>query len=102
MGFSIYHAIGTSTAVLIFTSIGGVIAYILNGINVIGLPSYSMGYVNLIQLITLSISSVFMAQIGVKAAHNIHEKELRYLYIITMFYIGLKMIGIFRWLNIPL
>jgi len=102
MGFSMHRAVGTSTAVLIFTSLGGVLAYILNGINIIGLPPYSIGYVNLIQLITLSITSVLMAQLGVKAAHNLPGKELRYLYIITMLYVGLKMIGIFNWLNIPL
>ncbi|MDD3985716.1 MAG: sulfite exporter TauE/SafE family protein [Methanobacterium sp.] len=101
MGFSMHRAIGTSTAVLIFTSLEGIMAYILNGVNIIGLPPYSIGYVNLIQLITLSISSVLMAQLGVKAAHNIPEKELRYLYITVMFYMGLKMIGIFSWLNIP-
>jgi len=102
MGFSMHRAVGTSTAVLIFTSLGGVLAYILNGINIIGLPPYSIGYVNLIQLITLSITSVLMAQLGVKAAQNLPGKELRYLYIITMLYVGLKMIGIFNWLNIPL
>jgi len=96
MGFSMHRAVGTSTAVLIFTSLGGILAYILNGINIIGLPPYSIGYVNLIQLITLSITSVLMAQLGVKAAHNLPEKELRYLYIIVMLYMGLKMIGIFN------
>ena len=102
MGFSMHRAVGTSTAVLIFTSLGGIIAYTLNGINIAGLPPYSIGYVNLIQLITLGIITVPMAQIGVKASHKIPEKQLRYLYIAIMFYIGLKMIGIFSWIGIPL
>ena len=102
MGFSMHRAVGTSTAVLIFTSLGGIIAYTLNGVNISGLPPYSIGYVNLIQLITLSIITVPMAQLGVKASHKIPERELRYLYIAIMFYIGLKMIGIFSWVGIPL
>ena len=102
MGFSMHRAVGTSTAVLIFTSLGGIIAYTLNGVNISGLPPYSIGYVNLIQLITLSIITVPMAQLGVNASHKIPERELRYLYIAVMFYIGLKMIGIFSWVGIPL
>ena len=97
-----HRAVGTSTAVLIFTSLGGIIAYTLNGVNISGLPPYSIGYVNLIQLITLSIITVPMAQLGVNASHKIPERELRYLYIAVMFYIGLKMIGIFSWVGIPL
>ncbi len=102
MGFSMHRAVGTSTAVLIFTSLGGIIAYTLNGVNISGLPPYSIGYVNLIQLITLSIITVPMAQLGVNASHKIPERKLRYLYIAVMFYIGLKMIGIFSWVGIPL
>ncbi|MBZ2165946.1 sulfite exporter TauE/SafE family protein [Methanobacterium spitsbergense] len=102
MGFSMHRAVGTSTAVLIFTSLGGIIAYTLNGVNISGLPPYSIGYVNLIQLITLSIITVPMAQLGVNASHKIPERELRYLYIAVMFYIGLKMMGIFSWVGIPL
>ncbi len=102
MGFSMHRAVGTSTAVLIFTSLGGIFAYTLNGLNISGLPPYSIGYVNLIQLITLSIITVPMAQLGVNASHKIPERELRYLYIAVMFFIGLKMIGIFSWVGIPL
>ena len=94
MNYNIRTAIGTSTAVLIFTALGGVISYILNGLTIVGLPPYSIGYVNLLQLFLLAVISAPMAQIGVKASHRLPEKQLKYIYIIVMFYIALKMIGI--------
>lgn len=102
MGFRMYYAVGTSTAVLIFTSLGGILAYSLNGVNATGLPPYSIGYINIIQLLALGIISIPMAQIGVKASHKLPEKQLRYIYIAVMFYIALKMIGLFNWLGLPL
>ena len=94
MDFNLRTAIGTSTAVLIFTAIGGVVAYILNGISVVGIPPYSIGYINLVQLILLAGISTPVAQLGVRASHKLPEKQLKYIYIIVMLYISLKMIGI--------
>ena len=102
MGFSMYEAVGTSTAVIIFTSLGGMVSYILNGVNAMGLPPYSIGYINLIQLVVLASISVPMAQLGVKVSHKLPEKQLRYIFILVMFYIALKMIGVFNWIGIPL
>jgi uncharacterized protein len=102
MGFSMYKAVGTSTAVIIFTSLGGIFAYTLNGVNTTGLPPYSIGYINLIQFVILVIITVPMAQVGVKASHKLPEKQLRYIFILVLFYIALKMIGVFNWVGIPL
>jgi uncharacterized membrane protein YfcA len=38
-----------------------------------------------------------MAQVGVMAAHRLPAKELRYVFIAVMAYMGLKMIGVFEW-----
>ncbi len=94
MGYEIHKAIGTSTAVIIFTSIGGIISYIFNGLGVHGLPSYSLGYINLLQFIVLAVASIPMAQLGVKAAHKLPARELNYIFIALMVYVGLNMIGI--------
>jgi hypothetical protein len=50
----------------------------------------------------LAAISVPMAQFGVKASHKLPEKQLRYIFILVMFYISLKMIGVFNWIGIPL
>jgi len=94
MKFNIRTAIGTSTAVLVFTAFGGVASYIINGINVSGIPPYSIGYINLVQLVLLACVSTPVAQLGVKASHKLPEKQLKYIYILVMMYISLKMLGL--------
>ncbi len=100
--FRMHLAVGTSNAVMMATSIGGVIGYVANGLGVQGLPAYSIGYVNLISWLTLAIMSVPMAQVGVMAAHRLPAKELKYVFIAVMAYVGLKMIGVFGWLGLPI
>nr|WP_243687452.1 sulfite exporter TauE/SafE family protein [Methanobacterium formicicum] len=75
--FPIRKAIGTSTAFIIFASLGGIATYIFTGINATGLPPYSVGYVNLLQFVALAGTSIPMARVGVKAAHNIPEKKVK-------------------------
>ena len=94
MGYDIHKAIGTSTAVIIFTSIGGIVSYIFNGLSVPGLPPYSLGYVNILQFVVLAGLSIPMAQLGVKAAHKLPADKLNYIFIALLVYVGLNMIGI--------
>jgi len=100
--FPIHKAIGTSTAFIVFASIGGIITYIFTGINATGLPPYSLGYVNLLQFLVLAATSIPMALLGVKAAHRIPGKKLKYIFAALLVYIALKMMGVFQWLNLPL
>lgn len=93
--FKMRNAIATSLAVMIFTSIGGVVGYVTNGLNVPGLPPHSVGYVNLLSVSLLAATSVGMAQAGAIAAHRLPTKQLRYGFVGIMFYIGLRMLGVF-------
>ena len=100
--FKIHQAVGTSTALMIFTAAGGAISYMLNGWGISGLPPYSTGYLNWLQFILLAGASIPMATVGARSAHRLPAKQLRYLFIIVMFYMGLKMIGVFTWLHLPI
>ncbi len=100
--FEIHYAIGTSLAVIILTSIGGVIGYIINGIGVADRLPYSLGYVNLSSWLLLALPGAVMAQVGAVAAHKIPRRPLIYLFVIILVYMGLKLIGIFDWLGWPL
>ena len=100
--FKMHTAVGTSTALMIFTALGGTIAYIINGWGVAGLPAYSIGYVNLLQWALLAIPSIAMAQVGVRVAHKLPAKQLKYVFIAVMVYMGLKMMGVFTFLGLPL
>ncbi len=93
MKYDIHKSIGTSTLVIVFTAIGGIISYIINGLGVTGLPSYSIGYINMLQFVLLAAASIPMAQLGVKAAHRLPSKQLNYVFVAMLVVIGLKMIG---------
>lgn len=43
-----------------------------------------------------------MAQVEVKAVHKLPAKQLKYVFIAVMFYMELKMIGVFGWLHLPI
>ena len=50
----------------------------------------------------LAGTSVPMAQVGVRVAHKLPAKKLKYVFIAVMIYMGLKMIGVFGWLHLPI
>jgi len=94
MRFSMYQAIGTSSVTIAFNAVGGVIAYVVNGWNVPGLPAYCVGYIDLLQFVLLAGASIFTARWGVRMAHRLPEEKLKYIFVMLMVYIGLKMIGV--------
>jgi len=89
-----HKAIGTSSASIIATSLGGLIAYIVLGLNVPNLPAFSVGYVNLIQFVFLTITSTLVAGYAANLSKKVDSKKLKALHILLVFYIGLKMVGI--------
>lgn len=102
LNFKMHQAVGTSTALMIFTAFGGSLSYLINGLGLQGLPPYSTGYLNWLQFIVLAGGSIPLAIVGAKTAHLLPAKQLKYIFIIVMFYMGLKMIGVFAWLHLPL
>ncbi len=99
--FKMHNAIATSVAMIIFTSIGGVVGYIINGLGIPNLPAYSIGYINLRTWFLLAVTSIAMAQVGAMTAHRLPAKQLRWIFIVIMLYVGLRMLGVFEWLGWP-
>jgi uncharacterized membrane protein YfcA len=100
--FQMHHAVGTSTAMMMFTSLAGAIGYVVNGLGVAGIPSPNIGYVHIWSWLALAGTSVAMAQVGARTAHMLPAKQLRWIFTAVMFYMGLKMIGVFDWLHLPI
>jgi len=100
--FRMHNTVATSLGIVVFSSTGGIIGYIVNGLGVAGLPAYSLGYVNLPAWLLLTVTSIGMAQVGAITAHRLSAKVLRYLFIALMFYMALRMLGVFEWLGLPL
>jgi uncharacterized membrane protein YfcA len=95
LNFPMHIAVGTSVASIILASLGGIVGYIVNGLGVSGLLPYSIGYINLPIWLCLAATSIPLAQLGVRAAHALPAKPLRYVFIAFMVYAGLRMIGVF-------
>lgn len=92
--FRMHSAVGTSLAMMLFTSIGGIIGYIVNGLNVSGLPLHTIGYIYWPAWLALGTTSIFLAQLGSIAAHKLHGRYLNYLLVVLLFYISLDMLGV--------
>ncbi len=101
LGFGMHRAVGTSAGLIMFTSAAGALGYVVNGIGAPGLPGYSLGYFNLPTWICLATTSVAMAQVGARVAHRLPANVLRLVFVVVMFYMGLRMIGVFDWLGLP-
>jgi uncharacterized protein len=95
MRFTMHKAVATSLGMMLFTSAGGIIGYIVNGQNVPGLPEHSLGYIFLPAWLILTISSVGMARLGAVVSHRLKARQLIYIFIALLFYIGLDMLGAF-------
>ncbi|RZN38109.1 MAG: sulfite exporter TauE/SafE family protein [Methanophagales archaeon ANME-1-THS] len=104
MGFKLgmHRAVGTSLAMMIFTSFGGVMGYLLNGLAIPDLPPYSLGYVHLPVSACLALTSIPVAQLGASTAHRVPARWLRAIFIAVMVYVAFKMVGVFDWLCVPL
>ena len=102
MNFGMHQAVGTSSIAIAIISIGGILSYIINGLGVHGLPPYSIGYIDLFQWAMLAGTSIPMAQVGVRFSHRLPARQLTYVFIILLFYIGMRMIGALEWLHLNL
>lgn len=102
MHFGMRHAVATSMVVMVFTAAGGVASYILNGLGTPGLPLTALGYVDLLQAAVLVAASIPAAQVGVLMAHRVPQQFLKYTFVALTVFIGLKMIGVFSMIGLPL
>lgn len=100
--FRIHDAVGTSLAIMLFTVGGSAIGYLINGLGVSGLPEYSIGYIDFQSWGLLALTSAGTAQLGAIVAHKLPARQLSYIFIAIMLYMGLKMLGLFDWLGWPL
>ena len=93
--FRMHSAVATSLAMVMITSIGGIVGYIVHGLGTSGLPANSLGYVYLESWALLAATSIGMAQVGARTAHRLPARPLRYAFVGVLFYMGLRMLGLF-------
>jgi len=76
-GMPIHRAVGTASAFGVIISIPGTIGAILSGWGAAHLPTYSLGYVNLLGFLLIAPVSFFAAPYGAHLAHEMDRKKLR-------------------------
>lgn len=99
--FGMHRAVGTSTAVMLFTSGAGALAYIVHGLDTPGLPGGTLGYFHLPAWLCLASTSMVMTQAGAWLAHRLRAGMLRAVFAVVMLLVGLSMIGAFGRLGWP-
>jgi uncharacterized protein len=93
LGYPIHNACGTSAASLIFSSIGGVTAYIIAGSSAANLPPFALGYVDILSFLILALVTIPLAQVGVKYARECSSQKLQILFAGLLLLIGAFMLA---------
>jgi len=104
LGVPIHQSVALSSATMVIGSSVGALTFLFLGLfrNLTGLPPLSLSYFNLAAWLALVVTSIPMSQVGAIAAHKLSEKRLKFLLALLYIYVGLKLIGVFAWLGLPL
>ena len=89
---AVHHAIGTSAAIGFPIAIAGTIGYVVNGLNIGELPSFSVGYVYLPALLGIVLTSVLTAPLGVRLAHSLPVDRLKRVFAVLLLVMGTRML----------
>jgi uncharacterized protein len=89
---SIRHAVATSAACGLPIALAGSISFILIGLDVPNLPTWSVGYIHLPALIGIVTTSVFSVNLGAKLTHVLPTRILKRLFSIFLAAVGTKML----------
>ncbi len=90
--YPVHHAVGTSSACLIFSSAGAVGTYLWHGFGVSGLPPFCIGYIDLVQWVVLVGTTIPLSILGVRYAHQCCATTIRYFFAVVMVVIGVLML----------
>jgi len=87
------RAIGTAAANGFPIAVAGTLGYVAQGLRVQGLPEWSLGFVYLPALALVVATSMPMAPLGARLAHRLPVKQLRVVFALMLFALGLRMLA---------
>ena len=91
-GTSIHRAIGTASGMGAIIAVPASVGFVLIGLDEVGLPWGSLGYVNLPAAACVIVTSVLFAPLGVALAHRLSPALLRRVFGIYLIFVGVTMI----------
>ncbi len=80
----IHEAVGTSAVFGFLIALPGAITFAITGLEKEGLPLYSIGYINILIVLMISITSIFTAGYGARVSANINKILLRKIFAIFL------------------
>ena len=86
------QAIGTAAAIGFPIAVGGTAGYLATGWGDAGVPAWSIGYVYLPALIGITAASVLTAPVGVRIAHRLPARQLRFIFATLLFVLAARML----------
>jgi uncharacterized membrane protein YfcA len=87
-----HNAIGTSAAIGFPIALSGALGYLINGLPVRDLPTYSAGFIYLPALIGIAAASFITAPLGARLAHRLPVSRLKKIFALLLLIIGTKML----------
>ncbi len=90
--FSMHNAVAIASACGLPIAIAGTVSYMILGLQAVGLPEWSLGYVYLPSFFAVSVGGVLTAPLGAKLAHRLPAKRLKRYFSVLIFLIAAKMI----------
>jgi len=92
LGFPIHLAVGNSSALIVISSLAGALSYMYHGWNEALLPSYSLGFVNLLVFCLVAPFTIITARFGVRVASRTAHDRLIKSFAVLLVCVGLRMI----------
>lgn len=88
----IHRAIATAAAIGPFIATVGAAGFVTIGLDSVGLPPYSLGYINLAALAAIIMTSIAFAPLGAHFAHSLPVPKLKRYFAAFMLIIAAKML----------
>jgi uncharacterized membrane protein YfcA len=91
-GVAMHVAVVVSVAIAMTVSVLGAATFMLTGLDAVGLPHFSTGYVYWPAWLGLSIGGVFIAPLGAKLSHRISARKLKVCFAMFLVVVATKML----------
>ena len=91
-GFPVHRAVGTAAAIGLVIAPPAALGFIITGWGIEALPEASVGHVNLLGLILIAPFTTLTAPLGVKLAHFLSPRALKFAFAFFLFATAARMI----------
>lgn len=89
-GRPIHQAIATSAGVGVLISIPGMLGFIWAGWGVVGLPPFSIGFVNVLIVMVIIPITFLIAPVGVRLAHNLSKRKMEFCFGVFLILVAIR------------